>query len=94
MACYSSGERVEWPGMPLREVSGAAHMHQQGGWGREIETKTDAGMKKHECAFVSVMEEYKGRRRPGLHILHSLHYIYKYHTLHILHILNILYIQV
>ena len=38
-----------------------------------IETKTDAGMKKHECAFVSVMEEYKGRRRPGLHILHILH---------------------
>ncbi len=27
-----------------------------------IETKTDAGMKKHVRAFVSVLEEYKGHR--------------------------------
>jgi hypothetical protein len=32
-----------------------------------IETKTDAGTKKHACALVSVLEEYKGHRRPGIH---------------------------
>jgi hypothetical protein len=59
-----------------------------------IETKTDAGMKKHACAFVSVLEEYKGHRRPGLHILlqflHILHIlpIMIYHILHILYILH------
>jgi hypothetical protein len=30
-----------------------------------IDTKTDAGMKTHECAYVSVLEEYKGHRKPG-----------------------------
>ena len=44
-----------------------------------IETKTDgwsdAGMKNHACAFVSVLEEYKGHRRTGLHILYILHII-------------------
>ena len=36
-----------------------------------IETKTDAWMKKHACAYVSVLEEYKGHRRSG-HILYIL----------------------
>ncbi len=42
-----------------------------------IETKTDAGMKKHACAFISRLDEYKSHRRPlaGLHILHVLHII-------------------
>jgi hypothetical protein len=56
-----------------------------------IETKTDAGMKKHTCAFVSVLEEYKGHRRPGLYILHILHIIHIYHILHILHIMILLF---
>jgi hypothetical protein len=49
-----------------------------------IETKTDARIKKHACAFVSVLEEYEGHRRPGLHILHILHIIHIYHIVHIL----------
>jgi len=28
-------------------------------------SKDDNGSKLHECAYVSVLEEYKGRRRPG-----------------------------
>ena len=43
----------------------------------KIYTKTDAGMQYQECAYVSVLEEYKGPRKSG-------------HTLHILHILHIL----
>ena len=31
----------------------------------QVELKTDFGMKRHSCAFVSVMEEYTGPRRPG-----------------------------
>jgi hypothetical protein len=66
-----------------------------------IETKTDAGiagMKKHACAFVSLLEEYKGHRRPGLHFMYILHiiyiYIYIYHILHILYILHILHFMI
>ena len=41
----------------------------------KIRTMTDAGMQEHECAFVSVLEEYKRPRKSGhiLHILHILH---------------------
>jgi hypothetical protein len=41
----------------------------------KIHTKTDTGMQYHECAYLSVLEEYKGPRKPGyiLHILHILH---------------------
>jgi hypothetical protein len=59
-----------------------------------IETKSDTGMKQHACVFVSVLEEYKGHRRPGLHILHILHFIHIYHTVHILYILHILRIMI
>ena len=43
----------------------------------KIHTKTDAGMQYRECAYVSVLEEYKGPRKQGhivliLHILHIL----------------------
>ncbi len=38
----------------------------------KINTMTDTGMQQHECAFVSVLEEYKGPRKSG-HILHILH---------------------
>jgi hypothetical protein len=38
-----------------------------------IETKTDAGIKRHTCALVFVLGEYKGRRRSGMNILHILH---------------------
>jgi hypothetical protein len=53
-----------------------------------IDTNTDTGMKTHECAYVSVMEEFKGCRRPG-HILHILHILYISHILHILHIMHL-----
>jgi hypothetical protein len=59
-----------------------------------IETKTDAGMKKHACAFVSVLEEYKGHRRPGLHILHILYMLHIIHILHIRYILHIIPIMI
>ena len=35
----------------------------------KIHTKTDAGMQYHECAYFSVLEEYRGPRKSG-HILH------------------------
>ena len=31
----------------------------------KISTVTDAGMQQQECAFVSVLEEYKGPRKSG-----------------------------
>jgi hypothetical protein len=31
-----------------------------------INTMTDKGMQTHECAYVSVLEEFKGHRRSGL----------------------------
>ncbi len=52
-----------------------------------IDTKTDAGIKTHECAYVSVLEEYTDRRRPS-HILHILHILYIGYSLHILHIMH------
>jgi hypothetical protein len=58
-----------------------------------IETKTDAGMKEHACAFVSVLEEYKDHRRPVLHILHILHIIHIYHIVHIQYIRHIVHIK-
>ncbi len=41
----------------------------------KIHTKTDTGMQEHECAFVSVLEEYQDPRKEGriLHVLHILH---------------------
>ncbi len=39
----------------------------------KIHAKTDIGMQYHKCAYVSVLEEYKGKRKPG-HILHFLHF--------------------
>jgi hypothetical protein len=41
----------------------------------KIHTKTDTGMEYHECAYVSVLEEYKGPRKQG-HILHIMHILY------------------
>ena len=31
----------------------------------QVESETDVGQKRHSCAFVSVLEEYSGHRRPG-----------------------------
>ncbi len=60
-----------------------------------FETKTDAGMKKHARDFVTVLEEYNGYRRPGMHILHIMHIMIQiYHILHILHILRILHVMI
>ena len=50
-----------------------------------IDMKTYAGIKTHEYAYVSVLEEYNSPRRPG----HLLHILYILHILHILHILNL-----
>ncbi len=52
---------------------------------------TDAGMKKLDCAFVSVLDEYNGRRRPGI-VLHNVYILHILHILRILHILHILHI--
>lgn len=30
-----------------------------------MESRNDQGIKRHDCAFVSVLDEYKGWRRPG-----------------------------
>ena len=40
-------------------------------------------MQQHECAYVSVLEEYNGPRKAG-HIMHILHIM---HVMHITHIL-------
>jgi hypothetical protein len=50
----------------------------------KIHTKTDTGMQQHECAFVSVLEEYHGPRKAG-HILHILHIL---HIMHVMHVLS------
>ena len=50
----------------------------------KIHTRTDTGMQYRECAYVSVLEEYTGPRKPG-HILHIMHIM---HIIHIMHILN------
>jgi hypothetical protein len=41
----------------------------------KISTKTYAGMLQHECAHVSVLEEYNGPRKAGhiVHIVHIMH---------------------
>jgi hypothetical protein len=48
----------------------------------KIYTKTDTGMQYLECAYVSVLEEYKGHRKPGhiQHILHILHILIYWST--------------
>jgi hypothetical protein len=38
-----------------------------------IDTMTDEGMKTHECAYVSVLEEYKGHRRSGQYFTYSVY---------------------
>ncbi len=44
----------------------------------KIDTMIDAGMKKLERAFVSVLDEYNCHSRPGivLHILNILHILH------------------
>ena len=37
----------------------------------KIYTRTDTGMQYHECAYVSVLEEYTGPRKPG-HIIQNM----------------------
>ena len=40
-------------------------------------------MQQHECAYVSLLEEYNGPRKAG-HIMHIMHIM---HVMHITHIL-------
>jgi len=42
-------------------------------------SQNDQKRQQHDCAFVSVLEEYKGRRRPGCMYLHTF-YLYAYFT--------------
>jgi len=42
-------------------------------------SQNNLARKQHDCAFVSVLEEYKGRRRPGSIYLHIL-YLHAYFT--------------
>lgn len=37
-----------------------------------FESRNDHGIKRHDCAFVSVLEEYNGWRRPGCIYMHIL----------------------
>ncbi len=32
----------------------------------EIKSRTDDGIKRHKCAFVSVLEEFTGDKKPGI----------------------------
>ncbi len=32
----------------------------------EIDSRTDDGIKRHKCAFVSVLEEFTGDQKPGI----------------------------
>ena len=38
----------------------------------KIMAQTDSGLKEFEFAYVSVLEQYTGRRVPGMHIMHIL----------------------
>jgi hypothetical protein len=38
----------------------------------QVESKTDLGLKRHSCAFVSVLEEYAGPRQPGESLIRAL----------------------
>ncbi len=49
----------------------------------KIRTQTDTRMKQHECAYVSVLEEYNGPWKTG-RILHILHFMYIVLILHIM----------
>ncbi len=42
-------------------------------------SQNDLAREQHDCAFVSVLEEYKGRRRPGSIYLQTI-YLYAYFT--------------
>jgi hypothetical protein len=42
-------------------------------------SQNNLARKQHDCAFVSVLEEYKGRRRPGSIYLH-IFYLHAYFT--------------
>ena len=48
-----------------------------------IHTRTDTGLQFHNCAYVSVLEEYNNHRKPGhiMHILHILHILICFSTL-------------
>ena len=48
----------------------------------QVESNTDLGPKRHSCAFVTVLEEYSGPRRPG-----------KLYLLYLQHVFNLLYID-
>jgi hypothetical protein len=41
----------------------------------KISKMTDTGMQQHECAYVSVLEEYNGPRKAGhiVHIMYIMH---------------------
>ncbi len=41
----------------------------------QISTMTDDGMNQLDCAYISVLEEYKGTQKSG-HILHTLHILH------------------
>lgn len=46
-----------------------------------FESANDQGRKKHDCAFVSVLEEYTGSRRPGF-IFH-IFYLFSIFTMYL-----------
>ena len=42
----------------------------------QVESNTDLGPKRHSCAFVTVLEEYSGPRRPGKLYLSYLQHVF------------------
>jgi hypothetical protein len=49
----------------------------------KIHTKTDTGIQQHDCAFISVFEEYQGPRKAG-HIMHHDNMHNAYYAYHVL----------
>ena len=58
----------------------------------KIKTQTDSGLKELECTYVSVLEQYTGRRIPGMHILHTLIILHTLYILYIMHIFMLMHI--
>jgi hypothetical protein len=44
----------------------------------EIESRTDDGIERHKCVFVSVLEEFTGDKKPGLNL--HMYYLVTYST--------------
>ena len=53
----------------------------------EIESRTDDGIKRHKCAFVSVLEEFTGDKKPGIIFTYVIYAMYSTYVTYIEYIL-------